>query len=649
MFNKIAALLFFLLFFATSAYSAPRGTYPIRSLQIYYTLNAQGKKVTCASVKGVYQSGRIISRRWFEPANYPLRLLEQRLAQAKRRRNNQRTISRLTAQLNALRAKVHGDNQSCVNAKVTPAPIPSPSPTPIPSPQPTPLPTPTPTPMPTPLPPPSGDAVSMDVLDHAMTTDDVRTFLERAGWGFSIREQALQQVALSQGVVPFVEQFMQVRSEDAGTWEGTVDLLDGVSGQVRSPHTPRGQRAALFNLWTKTNNAYAEKLALFLLSTWTVAGDVIGDETFRFVFWDYYQKLRTAAYNQTDIPSLGVSLSRDPLMLIYLNNELNVKGNPNENFARELMELFTLGTVNLDGNPNYTETKPDGTGDIAVAAKALTGWKVRLNYSVPELTVSYESTRHENGPHFMFAGTGHQFLAENDEDLIRGIFAHHPNASVYYARELLMYYLTPNPPRELAEQFAVVLKEENFILRPALKRLFTSKAFFHPAYRDTLPKNAIEFAVEVVKLLRLEGGYNHGEIDRLFFAHVMPVNLSPSVFWFNTAAWTSPSLALDRANFVARLFGDAGAQSQISWNADFVIPQGQLSAQQILVQVANNLGINQIPVNAELQLESYMNRERQWDSSYLNRPYDNTNYEHRKRKGLGAYYVLFSMPEFVMK
>lgn len=69
-------------------------------------------------------------------------------------------------------------------------------------------------------------------------------------------------------------------------------------------------------------------------------------------------------------------------MLIYLSNELNVKGSPNENYARELLELFTMGPENLDGEPNYTETKVDGSGDIATAAKMLTGWQVKLDYLI---------------------------------------------------------------------------------------------------------------------------------------------------------------------------------------------------------------------------------------------------------------------------
>ncbi len=625
---------------ATSA-AAPRGSFRVSPSQVFVVKNALGRNMQCAPFSGTYVAGRLQSRVWFLPDYYSVRVLQDQLQRARRRRNNTRQVALLTARLNALILKVNGDNQRCVRAKQPP---PTPTPTPVP-------PTERPTPVPTSLPPPSGDAVSLLPLDRPVLESDVRLFLERGGFGLSAREQWLVPIATSQGVQAMVTQFLNTRNEDPGVWDHAVDLLDGRLGSQSTTHTPTGQRSALLSLWTHTNNPFPEKLSIFLLSTWTVSGDVIGDETFRFVFWDYYQKLRTASYAGAYVPDLAVQLSRDPLMLIYLNNELNKKLSPNENFARELMELFTLGTDDLDHHPNYTETQLDGSGDIAVAARALTGWKVRPNYAVPELTVSFNSSDHASGPHLMFAGMPYQFSCENDEGLIRGILARHPSAAIYYARELLAFYLTPNPPRELVEQFANVIREENFSLRPALARLFQSKAFYHPLYRDTLPKNAIEFGVEVIKLLRMEDAYNEGETDRLFFRDVMPINLAPSVFWFNSAAWTSPSLALDRVNFLARLYGDLTAQRKPDpdWTPDSILPLGDLSAKDMLVSIANRLGIPRIPDNAELQLESYMNRERQWDGSYLSRPYDNSNADQRRNKGLGAYYVLFATPEFVLK
>ena len=77
-----------------------------------------------------------------------------------------------------------------------------------------------------------------------------------------------------------------------------------------------------------------------------------------------------AIAENTDSRALLVEITRDPLMLIFLDGTINIASAPNENYARELLELFTMGPANLNGDPNYTE---EG-GDITEISKALTGW-----------------------------------------------------------------------------------------------------------------------------------------------------------------------------------------------------------------------------------------------------------------------------------
>ncbi|MDX6565910.1 MAG: hypothetical protein QOE10_1572, partial [Gaiellales bacterium] len=100
-----------------------------------------------------------------------------------------------------------------------------------------------------------------------------------------------------------------------------------------------------------------------------------------------------------DFKSLASDVSTDPSMLRYLTGESNVAGHPNENYARELMELFTLGPVNDAGTPNYSED------DVQQLAKALTGWQI--NDSDPNAVSSYFTTaRWYSGPKAAFGTYG---------------------------------------------------------------------------------------------------------------------------------------------------------------------------------------------------------------------------------------------------
>lgn len=493
--------------------------------------------------------------------------------------------------------------------------------------------------------PPGADEVSLSPVEGPVGRAAVETLLAKAGFGLSPRDAALLQVGAGEGIEGVVREFMAQRPEPDGMRAVAEDLLDLRVGS-QTTQDPRGQRAALMHILAHTNNAYSERLALFLLGVWTVSGDVISDETFRGSFWDYYSKLRQFAEADGSLPDLAVQIARDPLMLIYLNNDQNTAENPNENFARELLELFTVGPQDADGNPNYTETRLDGSGDIAVAARMLTGWKVRLDYSVNKLVPEYVPARHAPGPHTMFAGTPYQFAGENDEELIRGIFSFHPQTRRFYAREILREYLTPHPPRELIEALGEVLAYYGYRVRPTLAVLFKSKAFHHPVYRHTVPRNSIEWAATVMRSLALEGAFNVPEAGRATVAMGMPFNNAPSVFWFNQSAWTGPSVLLERANFIAQLLGDRGSQQARApaWAPALVLPAGPATPDETIDHVARSAGCGVLAEDVRAQLRGYLNTIVEWNGVQRPVPYDNTNVEHQRAKGLGLYYILHMMP-----
>ena len=575
----------------------------------FLVTGSEGETVICAKVGKKYRSGKIKGTK-FLPAVKKLKAMQQQLAQSP-----EASSAKLEKKIKKFKKKTKASDLACATGGSS-----------------------------------SPGSTSMEPLSDSLTREDVRYFLEKAGFGLSPKDENLVAVGTGQGVGALVDAFMDQKAENPALLSRIEDRLDGALGSTTT-QTPAGQRGALIDLWTHTKNPYSEKLALFLLSVWTVSGDVISDETFRYAFWDYYTRLRQATAGETNLPDLGVAITRDPLMLIYLNNELNVKGKPNENFARELMELFTLGPTNLQGNPNYTETALDGSGDIAVAAKMLTGWTVTRDYTPVQLVVEYHSDLHEPGTHTMFAGQPYQFSGQNDEDLVRGIFAHHPGVKNYYAKEILKYYLTPNPSAELIKNFGQVIESRGYNLRAAMKVLFKSQAFFSAAYRNTVPKDSAEFLVEVIRLLELEDNFNVFEAQHLLGNMGMQVNYVPSVFWYNPNAWISPSVQLERANFVAYVIGDHTYQEQTDpdWVTANILPAGAATPRQVIEKAALRLGIGALSESQISSLVGYMNTRREYDNTLTPEAYDNTDIDLQKRKGAGVYYALIGLPVFQLK
>lgn len=146
---------------------------------------------------------------------------------------------------------------------------------------------------------------------------------------------------------------------------------------------------------------------------------------------------------------LGAS-AKSPAMLLYLNNATNVKQHPNENYARELMELHTLG---VDGG--YTQA------DVQAVARCFTGWTV-FPAGTPKYSLAYRflSGNHDSAPKTLFAGTPQEVTipagGETQGHLVLDALARHPSTARFISRKLLKKFWGENPPQDMIDQIAAV-------------------------------------------------------------------------------------------------------------------------------------------------------------------------------------------------
>ncbi|AIE84905.1 DUF1800 domain-containing protein [Fimbriimonas ginsengisoli] len=159
-------------------------------------------------------------------------------------------------------------------------------------------------------------------------------------------------------------------------------------------------------------------------------------------------------------PKMLEMSARSPAMLAYLDNERNVSGHANENYARELMELHTLG---VDGG--YTQR------DIQEVARCFTGWMVEERFLRRKGTFRFDPDRHDNGRkmvlgHVIPAGGG-----EADAQTVLAIVSRHPSTAKFLAKKLSLYFLGERHPRvegEVAEAYGKTGGDIRAMLRPIL-------------------------------------------------------------------------------------------------------------------------------------------------------------------------------------
>jgi hypothetical protein len=181
-----------------------------------------------------------------------------------------------------------------------------------------------------------------------------------------------------------------------------------------------------------------------------------------------------------NLRQLTKEITIDPGMLIYLDGRNSAKSGPNENYARELMELFTLGIG------NYTEA------DIKQAARALTGWRVN------GLRAEFDANRFDAGTKTVLGKTA----PFDYQTLIDHLFTQ-PACALHFCRKLYTDLVFYKPNEAFVARMARVLRENDFELRPLLRFLLTSDEFYAESVRGSRIKSPTELLVGTLKLLNV--------------------------------------------------------------------------------------------------------------------------------------------------
>ena len=214
-------------------------------------------------------------------------------------------------------------------------------------------------------------------------------------------------------------------------------------------------------------------------------------------------------------------------MLTFLDAGVNVKGAANENFAREIMEMFTMGVG------HYTEK------DIREAARAFTGW----NYVDLKFVVNKD--QHDDGEKTFLGKTG-RFDGVNVIDII----LQQPATADFIAGKIYRYFVREDLSPELQKQLGSVLRDHDYQIAPLLETIFLSRDFYSPASVGTQIKSPVELAVSTYRKLGLGNVPGVPDFNVATGALGQRLFAPPTVAgWAGGTSWITPGLLLERANF----------------------------------------------------------------------------------------------------
>lgn len=264
-------------------------------------------------------------------------------------------------------------------------------------------------------------------------------------------------------------------------------------------------------------------------------------------------------------------VSKDPAMLFWLDNQENVRGKPNENFAREVMELFTLGV-----DQGYTER------DVQEAARAFTGWGFRRKPVTAEgargtAEFLFRPRQHDSGEKSVL-GTRGDLSGEDVLDLL----CERPRTAEYLVEKIWAWFVYPNPDAKTLAPFVRRFRDSKLDVGALLKDIMRSSEFYSEKADRTIVKNPVDFCVVTLRQLgygemisqrvrNLEGT----EGDRLRRLALQPSNVAANTMksmgmwllyppdvagWEGGTGWISSATMVERIGWADKVFGEPVAK-----------------------------------------------------------------------------------------
>lgn len=297
--------------------------------------------------------------------------------------------------------------------------------------------------------------------------DKLAHLLRRAGFGASPAQWAAYQ-----------KMGLQNATQSLLYPEKTPDHLDALLQEIGGDYVDANDVNSVRQWWiyrmVHTQRPLEEKMTLFWHNHFATAIYKV-DNANR--MWAQNETFRR--YGMGSFRTLLQQVARDPAMLVWLDGRDNHVGKPNENFAREVMELFTLGV-----GGGYTER------DVQEAARSFTGWQ---GGDGPGGFI-YNPGAHDDGEKTVLGQTGNWHA-----DDVCDVLARHPQTARFLTTKLFRFFVGTEPSKSDVDKLAKVYLDNQFDIRKVLETIFTSDVFYSDAARFAKIKSPVEFCVMTIR------------------------------------------------------------------------------------------------------------------------------------------------------
>ncbi len=371
--------------------------------------------------------------------------------------------------------------------------------------------------------------------------------LRRAGFGGSPEDIDDLAARGREGAVDYLINYTQIDNSAMEALLATsfdFSTQDGITnGEIRR---------WWFTRMVRSRRQFEEKMTLFWHNHFATSSSKVQD------FFMYFQNqlLRQRSLDRFD--DLLLKVSQDAAMLIWLDNITNVLGKANENFGRELQELFTMGIKDVvTDEQNYTED------DVKEVARAFTGWNYQRRQPFPFQLIA---NQHDNGTKSIYPGTPWAQTGNlSGEDVITIICAR-PATARYLTWKLFNFFVYPvtnsSADKATIDNFSKVYLKNNHSVRELVRAIFTSDEFFSERAFFSLVKQPAELVVGAIRMLG--GTYNQGTNARgSNILSQLSRNMGQDLFappdvagWDPNLAWVNTASMLERFNFANALLSN---------------------------------------------------------------------------------------------
>ncbi len=375
--------------------------------------------------------------------------------------------------------------------------------------------------------------------DDKLTREDARHFLNRTGFAASVADiDAYAGLTRAQAAEKMVAAARDVAVTPPPSWvkEPIVPaskIRDMTQEERQAELRMNNERALELREWwfremLTTPSPLTERMTLFWHNHFATSQQKV-----RLTKLMYEQNVLLRRNAMGNFGYMLRQIARDPAMLIYLDNANSRREQPNENFAREVMELFTMG------EGHYSEQ------DIKEMARAFTGWSVDRETG----EFLFRRAIHDPGTKTIF---GKRAFFEGDQAL--DLILRRPETAQFITRKLWKEFVSPTPDAAEVNRIADIFRDSGYNISKLMKALLTTDAFYAAENRATLVKSPVEFVIGTMKQFDIQ-------TPNLRPFVISSALLGQNVFappnvkgWPGGENWINTATLLGRKQFIDRLF-----------------------------------------------------------------------------------------------